>query len=467
MEHHLRKKPGVIVASLVIANFLAQLMQTMLNTALPRMMSDLEIQENEGQWLITIYFLITGIVVPVAGFLIGKFSTRALFFASGGAFITGTLIAAVSSDFAMVLAGRLVQGMGAGLLMPLFQTTILRVFPKEKMGTAMGLVGLVMGLAPALGPTLSGFVVEHQSWRLLFYGVLPVALANLLLAYISLRNVGEKNTAKLDLRSVLYSSLGFAGLLYGLSLAGDQGKSAVLAGVVIFAGAGMIVLLIRRQLKLAEPLLDFNLFRSRMFTYSSVIGVILFFVVIGLELFLPLYAQKVRGLTPRESGLMLLPGALLMGGSGLISGRLYDRFGVRMLTRVSFLSMTATLLVLAILLTLHTPFLLLILIFALFMTEVGFIMAPITAFTMSSVPASRLAHASPMTITIRSLGGSTSGAVLVAVMTSVSGYSGLDFPGNMLQGIRVVFWILAAMAGLGLVLTFYLKEHAKLDVARR
>lgn len=463
MENTLYRKPGLIVSSLVIANFLAQLMQTMLNTALPRLMNDLGIQENSGQWLVTLYFLISGIVAPVAGFLIGRFSTRTLFFASGGAFILGTLLAAVSRDFAFVLTGRFVQGVGAGLLMPLFQTTILRVFPKEKMGTAMGMVGLVMGLAPALGPVLSGLVVEHYSWRILFYGVLPVAIANLFLAYASLKNVGDKNAAQLDLLSVLYSSLGFAGLLYGLSLAGEQGTSAKFSWVILSAGTGMIVLFIRRQLKLPEPLLDFNLFRYRLFTYSSVIGMILVFVMIGVELFLPLYAQKVRGLSPRESGLMLLPGALLMGSSGLISGRLYDRFGARQLTRASFLCMTATLLLLAIVLSRHTSFVLLVSLFALFMVEIGFIMSPITAYAMSSVPVSEFRHASPMTITSRLLSGSISGAVLVAIMTSASGYSELTFPGNMLQGMRVVFLILAALAGLGFALTFNLKAKAKLD----
>ncbi|KGE18884.1 DHA2 family efflux MFS transporter permease subunit [Paenibacillus wynnii] len=456
-------RPGLIVASLVIANFLAQLMQTMLNTALPRMMTDLGIQEDKGQWLITVYFLVAGIVVPVAGFLLGRFSTRALFFASGAAFITGTLLAAVSADFALVLSGRLIQGAGAGLLMPLFQTTILRVFPKEKIGLAMGLVGLVMGLAPALGPALSGLVVEHHSWRILFYGVLPVAMANLVLAWFTLRNVGERSEARLDLRSVMYSSLGFAGLMYGLSTAGDQGGSALFSWAVLLAGSGMIAVFIGRQLKLSEPLLDFRLFRYRMFTHASVIGVILFFVMIGVELFLPLYAQKVRGLTPRESGLMLLPGALLMGISGLCSGRLYDRFGARMLTRISFLCMTVTLLLLAVMIPLEPPFLLLMLLFALFMIEIGFIMSPITAFTMTQVPANMIKHASPMTITLRSLSGSMSGVVLVSVMTSVSLDHTTVLSGGLMLGIQLVFWILAAMAGLGFVLTFLLNESVKLD----
>jgi EmrB/QacA subfamily drug resistance transporter len=452
-------KPGIIVSSLVIANFLAQLMQTMLNTALPRMMTDLGIQEDKGQWLITVYFLVSGIVMPAAGFLLGRFSTRALFLASVAAFITGTLLSAVSADFALVLIGRLIQGAGAGLMMPLFQTTILRVFPREKIGSAMGLVGLVMGLAPALGPALSGFVVEHHSWRILFYGVLVVAVANLVLAWITLRNVGERSEARLDIKSVIYSSIGFAGLMYGLSSAGDQRGSAVLSWAIMIAGAGIFAVFIGRQLKQSEPLLDFRLFRYRKFTHASLIGAILIFVMIGVELFLPLYAQKVRGMSPRESGLMLLPGALLMGSAGIFSGRIYDRYGARMLTRISYLCMTVTLLLLAVMIPLEPPFLLLMGLFALFMIEIGFIMSPITAFAMTGVPVHMIKHASPMTLTTRLLSASMSGAIIVAVMTSVARSHAAVQSGGMMLGIQAVFWILAAMAGLGFVLTFLLNER--------
>lgn len=454
MQNATYRKPGLLVASLIVANFLASLMQTMLNTALPRMMSDLGIQETQGQWLVTAYFLVAGIVVPVAGFLLGRFSTRALFFTSAGAFIAGTLLAAAAPDFPVLLTGRFIQGTGAGLLMPLFQTTILRVFPKEKIGTAMGLVGLVMGLAPALGPTLSGFVVEQHSWRLLFYGVLPVAIANLVLAYICLKNVGERSSARLDIRSVLYSSLGFSGLLYGLGLAGKGGGQGAASWTVFTLGAIMVAAFVKRQLKLEEPLLDVTLFKHRAFTQASIMGVILFFVMIGVELFLPLYAQNIRGLAPRESGLMLLPGALLMGSAGMVSGRLYDRFGASAITRISFMCMTVTLILFAAGLSLQTPFTLLWILFALLMVSVGCIMSPITAYAMSSIPSSMIKHASPMTITIRSFSGSASGVVLVAMMSSVTDWSRLPFPGNMLLGIRVDFWILAAIAGAGVILAY-------------
>ncbi|WP_246281415.1 DHA2 family efflux MFS transporter permease subunit [Saccharibacillus qingshengii] len=414
------------------------------------------IRADRGQWLITVYLLVTSIVVPAAGFLVGRFSTRTLFFASGGAFITGTLLAAVSSGYAPLLAGRLIQGVGAGLLMPLFQTTILRVFPKEKMGTAMGIVGLVMGLAPALGPVLSGFALEDRSWRILFYGVLPIAAANLLLAYLTLRNVGERSSAKLDLLSLLYSSVGFSSLLYGLGSLGGSGTAGY-ALPAIAAGATGAALFVRRQSRLAEPLLDFGLLRSRSFRLASWIGAILFFVMIGTELFLPLYAQNVAGLTPRESGLMLLPGALLFGLSGVVSGRLYDRFGAALLTRLAFGAIAASLLLMTCSIRLDASPWLLTSLFALFMVGVGFVMSPITAYAMSGIPAEQIRHASPMTIMIRSFSGAVSGAVLVAVATPVTDLSVLPVPENTRLGITAAFGILTACAAAGLAVSLRLE----------
>ncbi|WP_046213590.1 DHA2 family efflux MFS transporter permease subunit [Paenibacillus wulumuqiensis] len=450
-------RPGWIVSSLIAANFLAQLMQTMLNTALPRMMSDLGILENQAQWLVTLYLLTSGIVVPAAGYLLGRFSTRALFFASAGAFLAGLLIAAVSSGYFLLLIGRLVQGIGAGLLMPLFQTTILRVFPREKIGAAMGTVGIVMGLAPALGPVLSGIVVEDHSWRMLFYAMLPVAVLNLALSFVSLKNVGERSPAKLDLRSLLYSSAGFSGVLYGLNSVGRQGNT-LSAWAVLLVGIVLVALFVMRQLRLPEPFLNMRLFRNRIFTQTTLISIALFFSMIGVEIFLPLYAQNVRGMTPRESGLTLLPGALLMGISGFISGRLYDRFGAARLVRFALLSMTAALLLFALLIGPATPILLLVLLFAVFMVSVGFIMSPVTAYAMANIPPSLIKHASPMMIMVRAFSGALSGVVLAAVLTPFAAHSSLPFPANTLPGIRAVFWILTIVTGAGAAYSFFMSS---------
>ncbi|MEK5164286.1 DHA2 family efflux MFS transporter permease subunit [Paenibacillus sp. FSL R5-0527] len=450
------RKTGLIIASLIVANFMAQLMQTMLNTALPQMMQDLGISANRAQWLITVYLLVTGITIPVTGFLIRSYTTRTLFFVSVGAFTTGTLLAGFSSDFSFILAGRAIQGVGTGLLVPLFMNTMILVFPKEKIGAAMGLASLIVGLAPALGPTISGLVVQHHSWRVLFYGVAPITIANLVVAYFCLKNVGEIEKAKLDCRSILYSTLGFGGLLYGFSIVGEQGVSARLSWSIIAVGLFMVFLFVKRQFKLAVPLLDFNVFRYPRFTYPSIIGVILYIVMAGAELLLPIYAQNVRGLMPRESGLLLFPGALLMGLFGWLSGKIYDRFGLRLLIRAGFLFIVAVTLLLTLTLTVHMSYSLLVVIYALLMAGMGFMLTPITAFAVASLPGSISTYASPMTTAIRFLGMSMGGALLITMMTFTADASLAVFPVNMLEGIHAAFWALTAAAAVGFFLTFFI-----------
>lgn len=321
----------------------------------------------------------------------------------------------------------------------------------------MGLIGLVMGLAPALGPTLSGLVVQDHSWRILFYALLPVVIANLLLAAFSLQNVGERHREKLDYISILLSTTGFAGLLYGVNLAGDQSAPRVWAGAVILSGILFIILFIRRQLKLTVPLLDFRLFKSRSFSLASIIGVLMFIVMVGAELLIPLYVQNVRGLTPSESGLMLLPGALLLGCTSVISGKIYDRYGVKIVLRGGFTLIAGVSLLISLMLSQDSSILILAVLYVFLMVGIGFIMTPVTAYAMASVPPQMIAHASPMTISIRSLASSMGGVLLIAIMTITMNYSSFTFPVNMMQGFHAAFWCLTVVAIAGLGLSFNLK----------
>lgn len=166
----------IIVAILMSGTFIATLNQTLISTALPHLMKDLNITSNTAQWLTTAFMLVNGIMIPVTAFLIQKFTTRALFFTAMVLFGLGTLICAVAPGFSFLLAGRVVQASGAGILMPLMQTVLFVIFPFEKRGTAMGIYGLVISFAPAIGPTLSGWIIDHYSWRVLFEMLLPIAV---------------------------------------------------------------------------------------------------------------------------------------------------------------------------------------------------------------------------------------------------------------------------------------------------
>lgn len=219
------KVPLMIV--LMSGAFVAILNQTLLGTALPHLMMDFKVDANTVQWLQSIFMLVNGIMIPITAFLIGRFTTRGLFLTAIGIFAVGTAICAIAPNFSVLMAGRVAQAAGAGIIMPLMQTILFLIFPVEKRGTAMGMFGLVIAFAPAIGPTLSGYLVEHFAWRSLFYVLLPIVVIDLILAFFILKNVTRQTYPKIDILSIILSTLGFGGLLYGFSAAEAAAGGAV------------------------------------------------------------------------------------------------------------------------------------------------------------------------------------------------------------------------------------------------
>lgn len=240
-------------------------------------------------------------------------------------FTAGTLICALSFSFPALIAGRVVQAAGAGIMMPLMQTVLLLIFPKEKRGSAMGMVGLVIAFAPAVGPTLSGWIVDRYPWEVLFYLLLPFAVIDMIAAHFILKNVTEQTSPKMDVTSIILSSLGFGGILYAFSSAGVAGWTGadVLAGFAV--GSVTLFWFIWRQLHLEEPILEFRVFKYPMFTLATIIGMVVFMSMIGAATIVPMYMQDMRHFTAMESGMMLFPGAVVMGLMSPITGRILTK----------------------------------------------------------------------------------------------------------------------------------------------
>lgn len=211
-----------ILGVILMGSFVTILNQTLMSTALPSIMKEFSITATQGQWLTTAYMLINGIMVPITAYLVNRFTTRQLYLFSMIAFSIGTFVAATSSVYGVLITGRMIQAVGAGIILPLQMIVVLYLFPIEKRGSAMGLIGLAMNFAPAIGPTFSGWVVQNYQWNMLFYFILPFALLDVVVAIFVLKNVGETGHPKLDGISVIYSTLGFGGLLFGLSNASSS-----------------------------------------------------------------------------------------------------------------------------------------------------------------------------------------------------------------------------------------------------
>ncbi len=287
-------KKSTIVSLLLAGSFIAILNQTLMITAIPPIMAEMGVTANSAQWLTTVFMCVNGIMIPISAFLISRFTTRQLFIAAMSIFAFGTLIAGVAPNFEVLLLGRVIQSSGAGVMLPLMTTVFLMIFPINKRGAAMGLIGLVISFAPAIGPALSGWVTSHYSWRLLFFIILPIAIIDIFIAFFALKNVTEVTKPKMDVLSIIFSSLGFGGLLYGFTSAGNFGWLDAVTILTIGVGGLSIVLFITRQLKLKQPMLEFRVFKFSIFPFAVIIGMVAFMGLIGRNTHTFIHARNAR-----------------------------------------------------------------------------------------------------------------------------------------------------------------------------
>lgn len=471
---HIRKGP--MVAVMLLGAFFALLNETLLATALPEIMVHFDIGAHEVQWLTTAFLLTNGIMIPISAFFIGKFTTRQIFITAITVFTFGTAVAAFSDSFALLLVARIVQAMGSGVMMPLMMTVLLNIFPVEKRGTAMGLMGLVISFAPAIGPTLSGLLIEYYNWRMLFYAVLPIAVLTWIMAFIFIKNVTEQTNPRIDVISIVMSSLGFGGLLYGFSTGSERGWDDALVISCVAGGFLIIGLFVWRQLRLQTPLLEFRVFKNRDFSIGLVVSVFVIIAMISAETILPMYMQTARGLSALDSGLMLLPGAIVIGVMSPITGILFDKFGVKKLAIPGMLIVVVTTFFFTTL-DATTSVTTITIVYAIRMFGLSFGMMPVMTHALNQIPAKLNAHGSAMANTMQQVGAAIGTAILITIMTQVSlnfepdisNYAGLGAEqleaavsaAALYAGYGLTFTVATGMALVGAALVLFLKERRK------
>lgn len=454
-----RKKPvnrNVVLAVLVSGAFVVILNQTLMNTALPALMEDFGITANSAQWVTTMFMLVNGIMIPVTAFLIQKFSTRSLFFAAMGLFTIGTVLSMLAPTYAVLLAGRFVQAAGGGIIMPLMQTILFAIFPRDKRGQAMGTFGLVISFAPAIGPTLSGWIVEHFPWQTLFMMMLPIAIIDMLIAYFILNNVTERTNPRLDSLSIVLSSLAFGGMLFGFGNAGNTGWISYEVLVPLSIGLMTLGLFIWRQLTLEEPMLELRILKYPMFTVNTLLGMAVFIAMIGGMLILPVYMQTMAGYTATESGMMLLPGAAIMGIMSPVTGRIFDRYGAKLLAIVGFaLLAVGTLFFTA--LTPTTSFAYLTIFNAIRMFGTAMVIMPVTTAALNELPQRMIPHGSALNNTMRQVAASVGTAVLVTVMTGTALDPATHGAEGLTHGVNIAFIVAGSVAVVGFIGAFFIR----------
>ena len=451
-KYGLTPKLLMINVVMLVGAFITILNQTLLTPALPSIMVDMQIDASTAQWLTTGFMLVNGVMIPVTAYLINRFTTRKLFFASMSIFTAGTALAGFSTSFPMILTARLLQAAGAGVMMPMGQTILMLTLPRQYRGLGMGIIGLVIGVAPAVGPVISGLVVESFGWHILFIAMVPLSLATIALAHVFLENMGETKKLTLDMPSVVLSSLGFGGLLYSFSALGSTGFNSVVL-ITLLIGAVSLALFVHRQLTMEEPLLKIEILKNHRFALSVLLTMLVQAALyVGLVLN-PIYIQTIRGYGASVSGFLMLPASVAMLFMSPISGRLFDKFGPRKLA-VPGLCMTAICTIPLTLMDESTSLVFLSIVYMFRNIGLSMINMPLNTWGLNSLDNRVMAHGTAIGNTFRQVAGSLGTAILITVM-SITVANSAD-PASIqaqIHGINMAYAGAAVMMTVALILT--------------
>ncbi len=418
MALKLAKKEVAMIAVLLSGAFLTMLNLTLMTPALPTIMETMSVDQTTVQWLTSAYSMTEAIVIPLAAYLMGRFSTRQLFIAGMALFVSGSLIAAAAPAFVFILIGRIMQASATGYMMTMVFSVILLVIPKENRGMAMGLVGLIIGVAPAVGPVLSGLLVDHVGWRMIFVIVSILAGIILVVSIFCLQNYDKIRRSKFDAFSVVLSTVGLFSLLYGISTFSSTENHLITAALIIM-GIVMMGLYCNRQLHLEDPMLNVRILTIFRYRLAVIFVLLIQAVLVGLETILPLYIQGVLGHSATVSGFTLLPGAILSAVASLVGGRLYDTFGARKPMLLASTVLLGSGVILAIL-DINSTVALVAIAYAVFSIAVSLASNPINTWGVNALDNDDVPDSQSVSGTINQVAAAFGVALLVSIAAAVS-----------------------------------------------
>ncbi len=446
------KKRTLIFINVLITCIASSMLSTALTTALPAINADLNIDVITGQWLTRGYLLAMGIMMPVTAFLKTRFKTRRLYIGSILIFVAGLVICVSAPNFYIMMSGRILQASGNGILTSMAQVVLLSIYPPEKRGSIMGWYGLSVGAAPVIAPTLAGILVDSCGWRMIFYAAIAIMLVSLVFALKVFDNVLDTSEKKFDVLSFVLSAFAFGGITLGVGNISGSGISNPNTYIPLVVGVITAVIFVFRQLKVSQPFLELRILKHKDYTLSVIGSMLLYFVMMGSSIIMPLYVQNIMGCSATTSGIVTLPGSLAMAIISPFAGKIYDKLGIKRLFVVGSAVMCISNIGMF-LISINTPLAVAALLNVVRCISIGCLMMPLVTWGMSKI-SGNTAHGTALLTSLRTIARAIGSAVFVGIMTIVGERS------TPIHGLNIAFISMAMVSFIMLLISiFAVKEN--------
>jgi len=459
---------GALITVLLAGMFVNLLNVSVINVMLPSIIAQFQIGTGTAGWLTTGFLLATGIVIAWSPWLTKRYQYKTLVIAAMAALVIGSAVCAWAPSFAVLLAGRLVQAIGYGILLPLSMIIVLAITPPDKLGVNMGVIGMGMMLAPAIGPTLAGISIDYLGWRGLFAVMAIIGVLVLVACFPIFRYHNPTTAIPLDAAGVVLVSAGLCALLYGVNQAGNGGWGQPLVLACLAGGLVLLAVFCLVERHSSHPLLNLRVFRDANFSVTVAVTMVLQMAFYGGLILMPLFFENVMGYNGVKTGLLLLPGSALIGVGGIFSGKLYDRFGIKPLAIAGTAVMTAAACLLA-RLTPGSSYVYALLSYALFALGVTAVTTPITTAAFAKTTPELHADAATVQNMLRQVAGAIGTGTIVTTMTSsASSYARTAVPSAQLtaltasHGITTAFILTIGLCLVTVVASFFLTSKKTL-----
>ena len=464
METHVKvKNPKLMAFILMLGAFVGLFGETALNMALTNIMDEYSIKATLAQWLTTGYLLVLAISVPISALLMKWYTTRQLIVGGLLFSLIGAILAALSPSFAVLLAGRLIQAVGTGLLLPVMLGVVLLIFPVNKRGVVMGLMGLVITTAPAVGPTLSGFIISTLGWSYIFW--ISAALYILLLAIglPKIENVSELTKPKIDILSIILSTIGFGGVIYALATMAEASFASPVVWGPFAAGIISLLLFGIRQMKMPQPMINLRVFKYPMFSLGTLAMFLSILIILSTAILLPLYLKGALFYSAAIAGILLLPGNAVNVVMSPIVGSLFDKFGARYFVITGFIIVLIGSIMFISVLSATAPVWQIVVAFMILFFGLTMTTMPSQTNALNQLPRNMYADGSAAMNTLNQVAGAAGTAIAITLFTSGQASYLVEHPQAaqpevLSAGIKYTFYFITGISVAGLISAFFVRN---------